>query len=469
MMTSSMAFRNLIRNRRRTIATLLAIAIGALSVLLFGGYSADIKYALQTSYIRSGGHLQIQHRDYFLYGSGNPTAYGIENFSKIIDAIKLDPVLQDMVVVVTPVLVFGGVAGNYSAGVSRTIIGNGIVASDRVRMREWNEYDVSVVAPTFRLANSPSNAAIIGVGLARVLQLCEVLNVSNCPVPEKQTVVSGSNIPAEIAQLISTDISFTTAVPNLNTAIPTHNIELLASSARGIPNVASLAVVQAENLGFKELDEVSLFLHLAQAQRLVYGASPPKVTAIVIQLRETSQASKAIDRISSQLPRWGKQQLLVVHDFGTLNPYYVESMALFDSIFGFMFVLIGGIVMFTVSNTMNTAVVERTAEIGTLRAMGLRRAGIRHLFVTEGAMLGVSGALLGVGASLITAFIVNRSGLQWLPPGNAELVPLNLKVWGETGMVLGTAVSLALFTTLSAWWPAYRAANLTMVDALRHV
>ena len=69
---------------------------------------------------------------------------------------------------------------------------------------------------------------------------------------------------------------------------------------------------------------------------------------------------------------------------------------MFDTIFGFMFVLIGGIVMFTVSNTMNTTVVERTIEIGTLRAIGVRRAGIRALFVTEGALLGVCGALLGV-------------------------------------------------------------------------
>ncbi|MBV5331373.1 ABC transporter permease, partial [bacterium] len=72
-------------------------------------------------------------------------------------------------------------------------------------------------------------------------------------------------------------------------------------------------------------------------------------------------------------------------DFRALNPSYVQTMQMFDTIFGFVFVLIGGIVLFTVSNTMNTTVVERTVEIGTLRAIGLRRGGIRQLFVTEGA------------------------------------------------------------------------------------
>ena len=61
MMTLSLAMRNLLRNRRRSLATLLALAIGATSVLLFGGYSADIKYSLLTSYVQTGGHLQLQH------------------------------------------------------------------------------------------------------------------------------------------------------------------------------------------------------------------------------------------------------------------------------------------------------------------------------------------------------------------------------------------------------------------------
>ncbi|MCW2314448.1 FtsX-like permease family protein [Rhodoferax antarcticus] len=78
---------------------------------------------------------------------------------------------------------------------------------------------------------------------------------------------------------------------------------------------------------------------------------------------------------------------------------------MFNTIFGFVFLLIGGIVLFTVSNTMNTAVIERTVEIGTLRATGLRRSGIRRLFVTEGAILGVVGAVLGARAG--TEFVVD--------------------------------------------------------------
>ncbi len=65
---------------------------------------------------------------------------------------------------------------------------------------------------------------------------------------------------------------------------------------------------------------------------------------------------------------------------------------MFASIFGFISVLIGAIVLFTVTNTMSMAVVERTVEIGTLRAIGLRRGGIRAMFVSEGIVLGCFGA-----------------------------------------------------------------------------
>src|SRR4051812_21187243 len=122
MKTLSLAFRNILRNRRRSLATVLAIVVGAVTILLFGGYSRDIAYALETGYVQTGGHLQIQRKDYFLYGSGNPSAYGIGDYKQVIGAITDDPQLKDMITVVTPILQFGGVAGNFAESLSRTVL-----------------------------------------------------------------------------------------------------------------------------------------------------------------------------------------------------------------------------------------------------------------------------------------------------------------------------------------------------------
>ena len=142
---------------------------------------------------------------------------------------------------------------------------------------------------------------------------------------------------------------------------------------------------------------------------------------------------------------------------------------MFAAIFGFMSVLIGAIVLFTVSNTMSMAVVERTTEIGTLRAMGVRRAGIRRLFVCEAMLLGIIGSALGALAGLGLSVVVNHAGLTWLPPGQVDPVPLSVRVWGEGRLVAGAAAGLVAVAVLSAWWPARQAGRMTIVDALRHV
>ena len=245
-------------------------------------------------------------------------------------------------------------------------------------------------------------------------------------------------------------------------------IELLAGSARGAPNVATLSVIAAEGQGFKELDELAVILQLEQAQQLVYGRAAPRATAILVQLANTASMTEAQDRISALLAKIPSDKPLTVRSFETLNPFYVQSRQLLDTIFGFIFVLIGGIVLFTVGNTMNAAVVERTVEIGTLRAIGLRQAGIRRLFLAEGFLLGCLGAALGVGAALVVAVGFNGLNLTWIPPGTSELVPLGLQVWGQTRMIIGTTLGLIAIAVASAWLPAYRAAGLKIVEALRH-
>lgn len=474
----ALAARNLLRNRRRSLATLLAITIGEVAILLFGGYKFDIEYNLETDYVRRGGHLQIQHRDFYLFGSGNQAAYGIAEYGGIVAAIRSDPILGSLVNVVTPTLQFGGIAGHYAAGVSRTVVANGLVAADHQKMREWNPMGISFGLPLVGLDAGQSNAAVVGQGLARVLHLCEGLGLADCAKPIQTEAAGGADIPADIGALAAGESGAGGGGPEkVPPAVrqgdaktpPATTIEVLASSGRGTPNVATLAVVAAERQGLKELDEIFVMLHLGQAQRLVYGPTGAKVTSIMVQLHDSTKMPAAARRIEEQLPKWSGNQPLSVKTFVELNPFFVQSVQLFDTIFGFMFVLVGGIVMFTVSNTMNTAVVERTVEVGTLRAMGLRQAGIRRLFLVEGGLLGVAGSVCGAVLAVVIASIFNRMGVEWFPPGGAGYVPLALQVSGEPSMITTATVGLIGLTTLSAWWPAHRASKLKIVDALRHV
>jgi putative ABC transport system permease protein len=465
MMTLNLAVRNLLRNRRRSLGTLVAMSIGCAAILLFGGFSGNINYEMLTRIVQRGGHLQIQHRDFYLYGSGNPTAYGIADYEKILAAIQKDEVLQKMVVVATPTLQFGGIAGNYAASVSRTVIGTGFIATDINKMRQWNDFGLRSKAPVSPLAGTSEDSAVVGVGVARVLQLCDALKIERCPKPDRTQAADGAALPDDIAQLSVQENAGAPQAPAINPRM----VEVLAVNSRGAPNVTSLEVIRAEDQGIKELDEIAVTMHLSKIQQLVYGKSPPKVTSIMVQLRHTDQIPVATARLAPILATFSAAQPLAVQNLHTLNPFYVQATEMFDTIFGFVFVLIGAIVLFTVSNTMNTAVVERTVEIGTLRAIGLRRAGIRRLFVTEGGLLGICGALLGVVLAFAVSALVNSLDIPWIPPSTVEPVPLTILVAGETRMIVGTAVGLICIAILSAWWPAYRAADLKVVDALRHV
>jgi putative ABC transport system permease protein len=114
-------------------------------------------------------------------------------------------------------------------------------------------------------------------------------------------------------------------------------------------------------------------------------------------------------------------------------------------------------------------VVERTVEIGTLRAMGLRRAGIRNIFLVEALLLGVAGAVLGLVCALAVASVINHSGLTWTPPGYSYAYLILVRIWEDPGLVAGCTLGVLVVTVLSALWPAGRAARMAVVDALRHV
>ena len=228
-------------------------------------------------------------------------------------------------------------------------------------------------------------------------------------------------------------------------------------------------MLSAEFQGIKELDDVYVGLHLSQAQKLIFGAAPPQVTAIALQLRHTAQIPAARERLEELLRTTLKDEPLEIIDYETLNPFYGQTLAMFAAIFGFISVLIGAIVLFTVTNTMSMAVVERTAEIGTLRAIGLRRGGIRAMFVSEGIVLGCFGAVLGIGVALGLAWVINQLGLTWIPPSRIEPVPLAVRLAGENALMLADAIGLVVVAAVSALLPAARASRMNIVDALRHV
>jgi putative ABC transport system permease protein len=244
-------------------------------------------------------------------------------------------------------------------------------------------------------------------------------------------------------------------------------IDLLAATAGGAPNVLSINVTGAERQGIRELDDSFIALHFTLAQRLLYGRGERKATAIVLQLKRTEDMPRVRERLVSLFRE--RHLDLEVRDFAELQPQYDQVIAMFGAIFVFIATVMGVIVLFTIVNTMSMSVMERTNEIGTARAMGVRRSGIRRQFVIEGWMLGLFGATAGVLLAALLALLINHAGLTWIPPGRAGPIPLRVLTSGVGRLTTAVWLGLLLMATIAALVPANRAARLPVVDALRHV
>lgn len=461
------AWRNIVRNRRRSLMTVSAVAAGAMAMLLFSGYTTYIFLGLETGYVQRSGHLSVFRSGYFLYGTGNPAAYAIEAHREVMHMIETDAILKPLIAVVTPRQSLMGIAANYSGenSASRTFIGEGLVPSDRDRMRRWDEHRTGYVfAPDTRLSDADPTRGIVGAGLARILNLCAPLGLSDCPPPPAApTVEPATSVNKDIAELAARDAEVHPA--DARPSAP--QIDLLAATVGGAPNVVRMNVGGAQPLGVKELDDALVLMHLALAQQLIYGRSEPKVTAIVIQLHRTQDMARARDRLDALFR--AHRLDLEVRDFGELTPYYGQVVRMFSGIFAFISLVMGTIVLFAIVNTMTMNVMERINEIGTIRALGLRRQRVRLQFVLEGVLIGVIGATLGALLAVIIAAVANRSGLTWVPPGNNEAVPLYIYVLARPSTFIGTWLGLVLVAALAALLPANRAARLPVVEALRHV
>lgn len=463
--------RNILRNRRRSIMTGSAIAAGSVALLLFGGFTRYIFAGLETGSVQRSGHLTVFHSGYFLFGDGNPAVYGISDYRGVMQLVADDPVLRPMLNVLTPTQSVVGIAGNFSGSVdaSKTFLGVGIVPSDRDRMREWDPYRTGAVhAPDGLMADSEESAGLLGFGMARVLGLCGPLRLKDCPpAPDTRAARAARDADPTGVNTEVLDLANRDSASHTGASADPPQIQLLAATADGAPNVVSLAVAGVERQGVRELDDNYVIMDLPLAQQLVYGRGEHKVTGIVLQLRRTADMPAARARLATLIER--HRLPLEIRDFSELNPFYGQVVHLFSGIFLFIALVMGMIVLFAVVNTMTMNVMERTNEIGTTRALGVRRQGIRRQFLMEGLLIGAIGAAVGSVLAIVLSLAVNHAGLTWVPPGNANPIPLRVDVVGNPGLIIGAWIGLVLVATLAALLPANRAARLSVVDALRHV
>ena len=216
----------------------------------------------------------------------------------------------------------------------------------------------------------------------------------------------------------------------------------------GQQNSAVVNIVGIFELGVRELDTRYVYLDLRQAQSLL--GLPGGVTEIdltVANIFEAENVAAQVGRLTSlQAESWIKTNAQL------MNAISAQSLSTSMII---IFVAIS--VAFGIASVLSVSVVQRTREIGILRATGATQPQILRIFLFQGAMFGLLGSVVGSAASFALVWVFNTfgPGLFYIPV-SIELVLLALLLATFTGL-------------LAAAIPARRAAALDPVEAIRHV
>lgn len=458
------ALRNLIKNGHRSIITIFSIGIGGLAMMLFGGFVTSIYFGVQTGLIQDQGQLQIYQKGYLKYGAADPDNYTINDYQAVIDLLLSDPQLKQQISVITPQISLAGIAGVVATDNSKTFIGRGIRPQEADKMRTWDGWNVRVSTPPSGLTVDQHDGAVIGIGMARQLGLCKPLNIADCEDPPLLLSKAISDEQIDVSHLMSNEDRAQLSQQTNTEKGP--QLNLLAASTDGAPNIVSVYVNQAQSQAQRSLDNAFVMMHFDLARELLYG-DRLRSTVVLVQLKDPEQVERIKLRIQQKLDE--NNMPLEVLRFNEVDPSFDRVFNMFSFIFGVVSLFLGIVIIFTITNTINLTVMERVGEIGTIRAMGFRRSFIMRMFMSESALMGLFGTLTGLVMTLVFSTIINTMGLSWTPPSNATPLTINLMILQNPQLVFSIMGFLFVLSVLAAIWPTYKASRMNIISAIHHV
>jgi putative ABC transport system permease protein len=403
-----LAFRNIFRNRRRTIMTLFVVGGGVAGLLLVGGFFAQMYEGIRESTIRGGlGHLQVFTAEHFRREEIRTLDTGIDNWRQIAASVSTAPHIRG----VAPRIDFYGLVSN----------GN---------------------------KSSMFMGSAVDPDAEKSLGFTSNINTGR----DLDGTVGG-----EVEALIGSDLA-----KSMNVKVG-DGLTLLTTTSDGAMNGIDVQIVGIVKTGWQEVDAHYLRITLASAQRLL---ASERITNLVIGLDATANTDLVYAELAPRLH--GQAQELVLKKWIDLATGYKQIRSLFNTIFVFIGVIVFFMVLMSSVNTLLMTMFERTREIGTMLAMGTPRAWIIALFMLEATLIGALGAAAGVAGGDLIGVLLNHSGIH-LPPPPGTTVPMAFRVLLVPGLMIGSSLLAIVGLALASILPAVRASRLQIAEALSHV
>ena len=408
----SIAARNVFRNVRRSLITISAIAIGAIVIIIFGGYINDMYYKLKESTIHSQiGHLQIYKKGFNEFGITNPEKYRMYDFEKVDGVIENDAILKTMIDTIMPVVEFSGLVG--AGDNSTSFIGKGV---DVEKDRALTSYDR--IKEGQKLNPEDNGKSTLGHILAKKI---------NANVGDSLTI-------------------------------------LVATSKVGINVIDSDVKGTTESMS-SDYDKVVLKMPITDAWKLLAERYADK---LIILLKNSKDQEKFVNRLDELIKT--KNMDIEYKTWEDLAVFYKQVKVLYDGIFNFIKLIICMMVIIFIANTLFMSVMERVAETGTLRTIGTTKFLIVQNNIIEALIMGIIGGAAGIVIGIILSSIINIFGIPMpTPPGSTHGYTANIRL-DETSfknIIFGFKLSV-LTAFFGSILPAKKSIDKNIVEALRH-
>ena len=399
-----LAWRNVLRNKRRTIIAGIAIGIGLACLIFYDGLIIGMEdVAIRSATDSFIGEAQI-HREGFQ--SSRDTVLTINQSKEVFKELEADPLVKDYC---SRTLAMGMITS--PANVNSVML----VGIDPQRERTISKIDDAIKEGNFFSEANPRDI-VIGSKLAEILE-----------------IGLGDRLVATVSTAHSGDLS-----------------------------QEMFRVSGIYHFSIADMDQGLAFIRLPIAQQML--GLGDQVHEIAIKFNQLKYASQKDIPFWKTFSRHGNEAISWEELLPQLKNIF-EMTGTFRYVMAFLLIIV---VIFGIINTLFMSLYERLFEFGVLRAVGTRPWGIFKLMLAESGSLGIISAVIGIVISLILTGLVAKTGIDYRgiefagTTFNDLLYPV-MKIY----QFIVYPAGLFVFTLLVGIYPAIVASRMSITDAIR--
>ncbi|MEJ5284694.1 MAG: ABC transporter permease [Brevinematia bacterium] len=422
-MLIKMAFRNIKRNKRRSMLAIISVGLALMLVVVLQGLvDGLVENMIKNSTKNESGHIRIMSEEYFKNLQYMPVQHLVYNPEEVINFIKSDKNIAAKIEIITERMRFPVLLQH--SGNNKAAIG---IGGDIENEKSLLMLDKSIVEGSYLTGN-----------------------VIEKDGKKYREVIIGKKL-AEILELKVGD-----------------NFSLMLQGADLGLHIPRFYVVGIFRTGLNMIDENLFMVNIEDAKKIL--KTDGGVQEILIMLKNHKEAIPLSKKIKSLLKEKDEYKYLTSADWRESSGF----LAMMDQalkIYNFLYFTIAFLGAFIITNIMMMIVLERKREIGILKSMGMKKREILFLFTAEGIILGGIGSVAGVILGTLINIPLSIFGIDFTSSMGSLNFPVdNVIRWSITiGSIISSMVLGIFVSAIVSIIPSRHAAKMKAVDAIRSV